>query len=110
MHTNSANPYISIVIICEAWNHFLEESLPYYSKLDYPNFEVLVFTTDKVALSREAVQKNYHNIKFIAEPSTKNKPAEKRDLALKYAKGEIFAFIDDDAFPDKNWLKNAVKY
>jgi len=36
-------------------------------------------------------------------------PAKKRDIALSYAKGEIFAFIDDDAYPAKDWLKNAVK-
>jgi len=35
-------------------------------------------------------------------------PADKRDLALKYAKGEIIAFIDDDAYPEKDWLKNAI--
>jgi len=35
-------------------------------------------------------------------------PADKRDLALKYAKGEIIAFIDDDAYPQPDWLKNAV--
>ena len=36
-------------------------------------------------------------------------PAEKRDIALKYAKGEIVAFIDDDAYPSRDWLKNAVE-
>ena len=37
-------------------------------------------------------------------------PGRKRDLASKYAKGEILAFIDDDAYPDQNWLKNAVRH
>ena len=36
-------------------------------------------------------------------------PSDKRDLALKYAKGEIIAFLDDDAYPAKDWLKNAVE-
>ncbi len=36
-------------------------------------------------------------------------PADKRDLALKYAKGEILAFIDDDAYPAKDWLKCAIE-
>lgn len=30
-------------------------------------------------------------------------------MALRYAKGEILAFIDDDAYPQKDWLKNAVE-
>lgn len=37
-------------------------------------------------------------------------PARKRDAALKYARGEILAFLDDDAFPDKDWLKNAITH
>jgi len=35
-------------------------------------------------------------------------PAQKRDIALSYAKGEILAFLDDDAYPKKDWLKNAI--
>jgi len=100
------HPLISIIIICEDWNSFLEESLPYYEKLEYPNYEVFVFMTK--GPSKSIIQK-YPNIKFIASSETKNKPAEKRDLAIKYANGEFFAFIDDDAFPHKSWLENAME-
>jgi len=41
-------------------------------------------------------------------PTAKVNPAEKRDIGLKYAKGDILAFIDDDAYPAKDWLKNAA--
>lgn len=41
-------------------------------------------------------------------PSGPINPAAKRDMALKHAKGEIIAFIDDDAYPEPDWLKNAV--
>ncbi len=37
-------------------------------------------------------------------------PAKKRDLGVTHAKGEILAFLDDDAYPDKNWLVNAVRH
>lgn len=37
-------------------------------------------------------------------------PAEKRDLAIKYATGDILAFLDDDAYPRRDWLKNAAGY
>jgi GT2 family glycosyltransferase len=30
-------------------------------------------------------------------------------MAIKYAKGEILAFIDDDAYPTKDWLKYALE-
>ena len=41
---------------------------------------------------------------------SKTGPADKRDLGAREAKGEILAFTDDDAYPHKDWLKNAVGY
>ena len=38
------------------------------------------------------------------------RPAEKRNIGIREAKGEIVAFIDDDAYPDAHWLEYAVKY
>lgn len=35
-------------------------------------------------------------------------PALKRNWAMQRATGDIFAFIDSDAYPDKDWLKNAL--
>jgi glucosyl-dolichyl phosphate glucuronosyltransferase len=32
-----------------------------------------------------------------------------RNIGVKSAKGEIIAFIDDDAFPDEEWLENVIK-
>ncbi len=96
-------PFVSVIIICEQWNPFLAEALPHYRKLDYPNFEVLVFST-------EPIKRRFPKIRFISDKASRHLPAAKRDLALKYAKGEIFAFIDDDAYPRPLWLKAAVKH
>jgi len=97
------HPFISVIIPVEEFNSFLEESLPKYRGLDYSNFEVLVFTT-------KSCDRKYPKVKFINEPSYAKNPAKKRDLALKYAEGEWLAFIDDDAYPSKGWLKNASKF
>jgi len=100
------NPLVSIIIIYEEWGPFSEESLPYYSRLNYPNYEVFAFSTEKTP---KKIQTKYPKIKFIYDKKLKNMPAERRDLAMKYANGEFFAFIDDDAFPSKDWLRNATK-
>ena len=37
-------------------------------------------------------------------------PPQKRDIAINHARGEILGFIDDDAYPVKNWLDNAINH
>lgn len=37
-------------------------------------------------------------------------PGEKRNWALKRAKGDFVAFIDSDAYPSMDWLNNALAY
>jgi len=37
-------------------------------------------------------------------------PGDKRDLGVKKSKGRAVFFLDDDAYPDKDWLKNAAGY
>jgi len=43
-------------------------------------------------------------------PTGKVKPAIKRNMGMKKAKGNIYASIDSDAYPDQDWLKNGIKY
>lgn len=92
---------ISIIIPVKAPNKNLEECLHYCLQLDYPDFEIIVLPDSPVTLS-------YSNLVVI--PTGAVGPSEKRDRALGNSKGDILAFLDDDTFPEKNWLKNAVKY
>jgi len=55
---------------------------------------------------KNQIYKNYELIIALG----KSKPGKKRDKAAKRAKGEILAFIDDDVYPHKNWLKKALPY
>lgn len=95
-------PKVSIIIPVRIITNYLKESIPYLKKLNYENFEVFIFTDEK-----ETYAGLPDNFKIIA--SGKVGPAEKRNLALKYATGEIIAFLDDDAYPNSDWLQIAVK-
>lgn len=96
-----SQPKVSIIIPVKAINDYIREAIPHHMELEYDNYEVIIIpdeATDEVF--------PYDNVRII--PSGKVGPAEKRDMALTHAEGEIFAFIDDDAWPRKDWLKNAM--
>ncbi len=82
--------------------YFLQKTLPALKKQTYKDFEVIIIPDKKD-------ENDYPEwIKVLA--SGKNKgPAEKRDLAAKKAEGKILAFIDDDAYPQKDWLEKALE-
>jgi len=94
--------FVSIVIPIKVLNDFLrKETLPALLKQSYQDFEVIIIVDKE---SKEKIPK----ITII--PSwPKTGPADKRDLGVKKAKGEIIAFLDDDSYPDKNWLQNAIE-
>lgn len=92
---------VSIIIPVKEINNYVREAIPHHMELDYPDFEVLIFPDEP---TKETFP--YENVKII--PSGKVGPAEKRDLAMQYASGDYFAFTDDDAWPRKDWLKNAM--
>ena len=114
---------VSIIIPVKYINDYIREAVPYHLKLQYEDFEILIFPDEvrdgdmeglefyadvfPAGVSLEELGNSEKKVFII--PSGATGPAEKRDLAFKYASGDIFAFTDDDAYPRKDWLANAVK-
>lgn len=92
---------VSIIIPVREINDYIREAIPHHLRLDYPDYEILIFPD-------EPSEETFPRTRII--PSGKTGPAEKRDMALEHARGEILAFIDDDAYPRPDWLKNAVTH
>ena len=97
---------VSIIIPCKKIDAMTEKCVEECLKLDYDNFEIIVLA-DEIGKSR--INK-FRSKKIRIIETGEVKPAFKRNFGMKKAKGEIFASIDSDAYPEKNWLKNAVKY
>ncbi len=85
--------------------------------LEYPNFEILI-VADEPTLNA-ATNPYFSELKRQEKPglvniiSTRKQltgPAEKRNLGIQNATGEICAFIDDDAYPRPDWLRSAVPF
>ncbi|MGB9707024.1 MAG: glycosyltransferase [Microgenomates group bacterium] len=95
---------VSIIIPVKEINDYLRlETIPAILGQTYKNFEVIILP-DRLTKEKFADKR----IKIV--PSwPKLGPADKRDLGARKAKGEILAFLDDDSYPAKNWLTNALK-
>lgn len=90
---------IPLYVICERFFKDLKK----FDQLDYDNYEIIIVCDREVDLPK------IKNARLLLTEKNRTGPAEKRDLAIKLAKGEICAFIDDDAYPDVKWLSNAIK-
>lgn len=93
-------PRVSVIIPLKEDNDYICETLYHVRQLDYPDYEVLVLP-DEPANWGDAVS---------VIPTGPKGPAAKRDMALEYVTGDILAFLDDDAYPARDWLTNAVKH
>ena len=99
------NPFVSVVIACPAWSWMLDECLKGLSEQTYREFEVIVLPD---AAPETPWPRQDYPLSVIS--TGKVRPAEKRNAGIAAAKGDVVAFIDDDAYPDARWLENAVKY
>ncbi len=98
-------PLIDIVVVVKEENKYLFECLDKCLKLDYTNYIIRIFPDNKP--SQRLIEYKKQSRLIIKPTGPKNIP-EKRNIAVKETTSEYIAFIDSDAFPDKNWLKNAV--
>lgn len=102
------DPFVSVVIACPGRSWMLDECLKAMDQQTYRDFEVILLPDEDIA----AFEPSFSTFHFPlhTHPTGKVRPAEKRNIGIREAKGEIVAFIDDDAYPDAHWLEYAVKY
>ncbi|OQY13948.1 MAG: hypothetical protein B6I30_01975 [Desulfobacteraceae bacterium 4572_187] len=96
----------SIIIPFQVVTPYLLETLSRISELNEREFEVILLPDQ--ALSEGEIGSYAYHLRIV--PTGAVSPAVKRDMGAEKCKGKFVAFIDDDAFPDKDWLKNARRY
>ena len=120
------DPLVSIVIACPKRSWMLDECLEAIKAQSYEKWECLILPDENCSIgglddcsiasgdspqNQTIEQSNNPNNRTIRViPTGKVRPAEKRNIGIREAKGEIIAFIDDDAYPDAHWLEYAIKY
>jgi O-antigen biosynthesis protein len=94
-------PRISVVVCTYNGARTIRECLAGLLQLDYPDFEVIV--VDDGSTDSTAEIAGGFPFRLISTENCGLSSA--RNTALHAATGEVIAYIDDDAYPDAEWLK-----
>jgi GT2 family glycosyltransferase len=95
------NIKFSIIIPFKEYNNYLFEALTSLNEQTYKDFEIILLPDNPGNDKPKGV---------IEIPTGNLKPADKRDIGAKNAKGELLAFMDDDAYPNEIWLERSLEY
>jgi len=93
-------PRVSVVVCSRNGSRTIRDCLDALRVLEYPDFEVIVVddgSTDETAAI--AAEREYRVLQTGGVGLS-----EARNVGLRAASGEIVAYLDDDAFPDVDWL------
>ena len=94
------SPFVSIIVPCKEIDVYIKECLGHCKHLDYEDYEIIVLPDD--------TSERLSDVKVV--PTGSVTPGAKRNIGVANSSGEICAFIDSDAYPRLDWLRNAVKY
>jgi GT2 family glycosyltransferase len=99
-------PRVSVVICTYNGSATLRQCLEAALMLHYPDYEVIVVCDGATDASAQ-IASEYEGVRVIETPQSGLAAA--RNTGMEAAAGEIVAYIDDDAIPDRDWLTHLVK-
>lgn len=93
-------PLISVVVCTYNGSATIRDCMEGLMRLAYPRFEVIVINDGSIDSTPEIV--NEYPVRLI---TTVNQGlSQARNRGIYESKGDIIAYIDDDAYPDPHWL------
>lgn len=106
-----SNPLVSVVIVAYNGYNYSKKCLEAVLSNSYSNYEVIFVndgSSDGTSQMMNEFIKEKEQIKFLNFRENKG-PALRRNQAIKIAKGDYIAFLDNDTKPRKDWLIEVIK-
>jgi GT2 family glycosyltransferase len=107
-NTHRASPTVSVIVcayslerwevLCDALGRLGEQTIP-------PLETILVIDHNPALLERARSQ--FPGVEVVANTGASGS-SQSRNVAIEWAKGEILAFLDDDAVPAESWLEEMI--
>lgn len=89
--------------------HLISYTLEELTKQTYDNFEVLVILKPSDDETEDIIKKFMRALDITLTIQEKGYVTDALNMGIKNARGDIVAFLDDDAVPLPNWLESHVK-
>ncbi len=91
---------VSIIIPFKSLDDYARECIGKCLDLDYGNLELIL-------LPDSPLMEKFKRSRII--PTGEVKPSLKRNIGVSKSRGRICAFIDSDAYPERDWIRNALR-
>lgn len=104
-------PYVD-VLIC-TYNeplYLLEKTIAASTNLDYPTHKFKIHVCDDGRRDSLKLLCKKYNVNYISRDNNEGAKAGNINNALKYLKGDLFAVLDADMIPKKEFLNRTVGY
>ena len=104
-------PYVD-VLIC-TYNeplYLLEKTIAASTNLDYPKYKFKIHVCDDGRRDSLKLLCEKYNVNYIKRDNNEGAKAGNINNALKYLKGDLFAVLDADMIPKKEFLSRTVGY
>jgi len=97
---------ITVIIPAIVFNAYLNKCIETIFSIS--NHIKIILICDNVSNKLQELKFKYKNLKIIV-PHLNINISQKRNLGAKNTETKYIAFIDSDAYPEKNWIKNSLK-
>jgi glycosyltransferase involved in cell wall biosynthesis/GT2 family glycosyltransferase len=99
-------PFVSVIVCTYNRDHYLDACLLSLKRQVYERFEVIVVNGPSEDMTDSVLDK-YPEIKVVRQEAL-NGLSYARNLGIHHSRGEIIAFLDDDAVADRYWIHDLV--
>lgn len=110
---NTGKDEVAIIVPFNAWNDWVIECVAAVSRLQglHPGWVLwLIPDAEPAGPWRERLAPYHDVLRIEIVPTGSGNPSQKRNAALHRTQASIIALMDSDAWPDPEWLVNALQY
>ena len=110
VYTAESAKLVSVIVLNLNGESIIQRCLDCLLAQTYPNLEIIVVDNGSTDGSLAILEGYLTTGKVSVVSSTKNVGCPGgRNLGLRYARGEIIAFIDNDGYAEARWLEELVR-